>query len=122
MTLAPFPDIELAVVDLLALLANAGTVTPADLQARLPFHKVHRFGGSDDRITDTARVDVDTFAADHSGRVAAEAVRQVLLAGPHRVGAVVLDRVLTASAPVEVPYGGTGVRRWTASYQISARR
>lgn len=118
-----FPDLEQAVCDLLEDLGETGIVTPADLQDRLPFHRVQRFGGADDVITDTAALSVDTFAADAAtGRERAEQVRQRLLSGPHATAHGVIDLAETTSAPVEVPWDGAPVRRWTATYRLQARR
>jgi hypothetical protein len=125
--LAGFPDLETAIrtalADLVTDLAHTGTVTPADLQQRLPFIRVRRFGGTDDRLTDQARVDVDYFAASRAAAWAgAEAVRQRLISRPLRVGAVVIDQVTTTTAPIEVPWDDPNVRRVTAAYTASARR
>lgn len=122
-----FPDIESAVGDAIAELAGGdghwGTVTPADLQQQLPFIRVRRFGGSDDRLTDQARVDVDYFAATRAAAWAgAEAVRQRLISRPLRVGAVVIDQVTTTSGPIQVPWDDPNVRRVTGAYTASARR
>lgn len=121
--LAAFPDVEDAFCDLLADLGTTGTVTPKDLQAHLPFIRCRRFGGSDDRFTDTARVDVDVLAATRAEAVqVAEAVRQRLISHPARVGTVVLDRITTTTAPREVPWEDPNVRRLTATYTVLARR
>jgi hypothetical protein len=121
---APFPDVEVAVLDLLAAtFPNNGTVTPADFTDVLPFVRVNRYGGTDDRITDAASVAVDVFSDHRSGaRDGAEQVRQLLLAGPHAVDGAVLDRVTTVSAPVEASWDNPAIRRWTATYRVTARR
>jgi hypothetical protein len=132
--LVGYPDIESLLIDLLADFGTVDTVTPADLATVLPFIRISRIGGTDDRITDTARVDVDCF---QSTRVLvqtmAEGVRQHLIAGPYVVleGAVI-DRITTLSGPFEVAWGASGsrstsrgydpIRRFTASYTVTARR
>lgn len=122
----PFPDIEAALVDLLLDLADggAGTVTPADLQGMMPYLRVQRFGGADDGITDALNVSIDAFAADRAtSRALAEAVRQRLLTGPHVVGEATIDKAITLTAPNEVPWSDSqAVRRFTASYRVTARR
>lgn len=127
---AGFPDTARVVVDLLADLVggcdNIGTDTPATtLQATLPYLRVQRIGGDDDGFTDSALVSIDAFAAIRSDAQAlAEAVRQRLLSRPIPVtGGVTLDYASTATAPNEVPWSDDqSVRRFTASYRITARR
>ena len=121
--LAPFCDIEMAVIQTLTDLAPGGTVTPPNLDTSLPFLRVTRIGGPDTRFIDTARIDVDAFDDLRADAYAlAEAVRQRLLNVPHIVAAGRLDSVITDSGPHEVPWGDTKVRRFTASYSISSRR
>jgi len=129
--MASFPDIEAALLLLLAPLAGGAshiaTQTDPGLVEKLPFVRVYRFGGTDDGFTDEARVGVDAFAATRPGGYAlAESLRQLLADGPHSVltpgGWVVLDTSETGAAPVEVPYGDSRVRRWAADYRITARR
>jgi hypothetical protein len=117
--LASFPDLEDAVIDLLADLVaddSIGTATPSDLEDHLPFIRVTRFGGADDRITDTASLDIDVFGSSRAvAKPLAEVARQRLLAAPHIVSGTVIDTVTTLAAPTEVPWGDQQVRRWTAS-------
>lgn len=126
----PFPDVEEALMTLLgALLPDptfCDTVTPADLQLKLPWIRIIRIGGRDDFVTDTARVDVDVFAGGTDPRSVAwpiaERARQVLLSGPHVVGEVTIDKVITTTAATEIPWDDPEVRRWTAAYEVSCRR
>lgn len=126
--LAPFPDIQDVVVEMLGDLdGTAGTFVPADLTERLPFHLVYRFAGRDDRITDRPIVGIDTFAGTYAiGAPLAELVRQQLIAAPHVVtlpsGVVVVDTVTTSEGPHEVPYGDSAVRRWVSAYTLTLRR
>ena len=121
--LAAFPDIELAVMQTVTDLGTTGTATPPTLSASLPFIRVNRIGGPDSRFIDTARVDVDCFAADRPTSYAlAESVRQRLLNIPHVVAAGRIDSVVTNSGPREIPWGDPALRRFTASYSITARR
>lgn len=125
--LAPFPDLEVATKLLIADLGTTGTTTPADLAGSLPFLRVVRFGGGDDRFTDSARIDIDAFEETRPvARLLAETVRQRLLSYPHVVSSdgltIVIDRVDTLTGPQEVPWGNPGLRRFTASYTLSARR
>lgn len=122
--LAVFPDIEQALITLLAGFGTTGTVVPADLTSHMPYVKVARFGGGDDRFTDTARVDVDCFAATRAVAFStAEGIRQRLLGYPHSVIDVgTIDHVETLTGPVEVPWADPNVRRFTSSYAIATRR
>ena len=133
--LAVFPDIEDALLTFLADLGDTGTKLPDDLKTILnptagppgTFHRVYRFAGPDDGITDLPVVGIDTFAGTRAvGFPAAEAVRQRMIAAPHTIvtdtGTVVIDTVATAEAPHEVPWGDSAVRRWVASYRLTLRR
>ncbi|MCW2674787.1 MAG: hypothetical protein JWP14_3376 [Frankiales bacterium] len=129
---APFPDSQQLVLEALiaaGLVApeDAGTVTPKDLQQRTQFVRARRLGGPDDGLTDTARVDVDWYMPVAEGvyeqlRDAAEAGRQVLIAGPHRLPSGVIDRVTTTQAPTERPADDERVWRRQATYTVQTRR
>lgn len=125
--LSSFPDIEKALVTALNGFegADAGTVTPANLQDAFPFIRCVRRGGSDDFYADTARVDIDVFAGSrHDALILAEQVRQHLTRGPLVVAGVgVVDKVTTDTAPNEVPWSDDeSTYRFTASYSVTARR
>lgn len=124
--LAPFPDVEQAVISLLTGLGTADTETPSNLVANLPFIRVNRIGGTNDRITDAARVDVNIYAVKRTDAATlAETVRQRMLSYPHVITipvACVLDDVITDVAPNEVPWGDPAIRRFTSSYRVTARR
>jgi len=146
-TRGSFPDAEAVTLRRLAPLvgglSHVGNSTPADLQSRLPFHRVTRVGGADDRLTDFPAVDVDTYAATRSeARRAAEQARDLLTSGPWRDVVTddagrrvvsVIDGVDTDTGPFIPPassQGGEsatdstarGVVRFTASYTLRARR
>lgn len=121
--LTAFPDIEKCVIQTVTDLSTGGTVTPPNLNTSLPFVRVNRIGGPDDRFIDTARVDVECFAATRDAAYTlAEQVRQRLLNVPHVVAAGRIDSVITDSGPKEIPWGDPSVRRFTASYSVTARR
>lgn len=126
--LAAFPDVEELLLDALGDLVvdpstQIGTSTPPDLADHLPFIRVTRFGGSDDRIRDLARIDVDTFGPTRAvAQPLAEQVRQRLLSWPLVVTGGVIDRAETLTAPAEVPWDNQQIRRWTASYTVTCRR
>ena len=127
--LAAWPDVHDVLFHLFDdLVADAesqvvGPMLPADLQDRLPLLRVRGIGGSDDRITDRTRVDVEAYAADYpTARDLAEAARQRLLAYPHMTEAGHIDRVETESRPAEIPHDDQAVRLVAATYRISFRR
>lgn len=139
--LAPFPDIESVILDLLEVVSDdvsvdvtpgvgtlyggSGTVTMSTLQGALPYVRVNRIpGGGGDLITDISsiRVDVFTDANAVGGGIAqakeiAELIRQTLISGPN----FPIDVATCTSPPVEIPWG-QGIRRVSATYRVSARR
>lgn len=123
-----YPDIELVLCDLLADLGNTGTRTPADLQDQLEFIRIRRVGGSDDQVTDRARVDVEVFAATRAvGEALIEDIRQRLsVRGPLTVTSggrpVVVDRTQLLAGPVELAWPDPEVRMFHATYQLESRR
>jgi hypothetical protein len=129
-TLRAFPDVERAVCDLLAGLGATGTETPAGLQSQLPYIRVTRTGGSDDRVTDTATVSVDVFAADATtAKAVAGQARQRLTMGPFLsdvpfgTGHGRIDRARTVTGPQMLPASdGDNLRLAVASYSVALRR
>ncbi|KWT61830.1 hypothetical protein ADL21_11125 [Streptomyces albus subsp. albus] len=122
--LAPFPDIEDVLVRALADFGTCGTVTPADLQHRLPFVRPRRLGGGGGKVTDGPRVDIDVTARTRAEAMSiARAVQQRLLSGPLRVPAAgIIDRAVTEMGPHEVPADDPHLRRVVATYRLAARR
>lgn len=102
--------------------ARLVTETPADLAAHLPLIRVQRFGGTADAYQfDTARLDVDVFAATRAAaRTLAYQVRASLLQdlpGQYVDGAMVLS-VDEFLGPIWTPYENTNLRRFTLSVSI----
>lgn len=99
--------------DLQSLLANGGRVL-----------RVRRIGGSDDRITDFARIDVRAYAVNLSdAEETAELARQRLISGPSATPHGVLDRAETEVGPQEVPSPDPEhYRIVSATYRTSIRR
>jgi hypothetical protein len=129
--LAAFPDAEHMLMDALADLvagpADVVTVIPDDLQTRLATGRsvirVRVIGGSDDRIADHPRVDVETFGSTRAAaQPLAETIRQRLISGPLRTSHGIIDRAATEVGPQEIPYDDPDVRRWIATYRLSTRR
>ncbi|MEU6033973.1 hypothetical protein ABZ801_01045 [Actinomadura sp. NPDC047616] len=118
-----FPDVESLLVHLLSPLATTVSVTPPDLQDRMPIIRVRRIGGADDGITDTSRVDVDVHASSRTeAHTLAEQVRQFLLDGPHTAHGGVIDRIVTEVAPHSLTHPDPGTRVVTATYRATTRR
>ena len=122
-TLAPFPDVERILGDLLADLGTVGSETNIDLQTRLPYIRVHRIGGTDDRVTDATRVDIDVYATDATaGKTLTETIRQRLISGPSATAHGIIDRAWTESGPQTAPTDDPNLRRVITTYRISIRR
>jgi hypothetical protein len=124
-TVTQWPDVEECLCDLLADLGTTGEETPADLQSSLPFIRVTRTGGADDRlVTDSATVSIDVFAADRgTARALAETIRQRLLNDlPAATAHGVIDYAATSVAAIQSPPTDTdNLRLAVASYRVSAR-
>lgn len=118
-----FVDVETALMDLLSDLGTTGTYTPNSLVSSLPFIRIMRIGGSDDRFFDLARISIDAFQTTRPLAYAlAESIRQRLITGPNVTAPGVLETALTDVGPHEIPWGDTKIRRFTADYTISVRR
>ena len=122
-----FADVEaLLVAALEAVLPSTSVVTrlPADLEAALPVARVAAVGGRDRGVTDTCRVDVDTFAADRpTSHDLAQACRATLHALRHTttVDGWLVDRVITEVRPMWVDYQNDRVQRYVATYTVETR-
>lgn len=119
-----FVDPADVLCDVLAPFGSTGRLTPPDLAVQLPFIRVTLVGGSDDRVTDSATVDVDVFHTSiTTAMVLAAQVRQALIdQSPHVVGAAVLDACFTVARPRWLPYGTPNVTRVVATYRVTSRR
>lgn len=121
--LAAFPDVERILGDLLVDLGTVGSETNIDLQSNLPYIRVRRIGGPDDRFTDKARVDVDVYATDATAAKAlSETIRQRLISGPSLTAHGVIDQAWTESGPQTAPADDQNIRRVITTYRISMRR
>ncbi|MGH3099320.1 MAG: hypothetical protein ACRDMV_25345, partial [Streptosporangiales bacterium] len=104
--LAPFPDVERIVADILDDLGTVGTETSTGLQDVLPFIRVNRVGGGDDRITDQPRVTVDVFTAGTTeAKDIAKEAQQRLTSEPHATDHGILDRATTETGPHPISAG-----------------
>lgn len=121
--LGPFPDMQAVVREVVKDLGSFGVQTDATLQDRLPFITATETGGSDNRFTDTTDMEVSVFTADYSGKALADTIRQRLLATPIVTSVGTVDYSVTSIKPREIPWtDGATVRRWVATYRLSARR
>lgn len=122
--LAPFPPVERIVAAVVTDLGETGSETSTDLQDSLPFIRIRRIGGSDNRVTDTARIDVRVYDAELSDAfVLSETIRQLLISGPTATPHGVLDRAETEVAPQEVPGPDPDhYRVVSTTYRVSVRR
>lgn len=122
--LASFPKAARIVAALLDDLGTTGGETSTALQTELPFIRIRRIGGADNRVTDTARVDVRVYAVDLSAaEELSETIRQRLISGPSATAHGVMDGAFTEAGPLEVP--GPDPDRYrvvSTTYRVSVRR
>lgn len=110
----------------LELLEEAGApvvlATPVELNP--PLTVVRCVGGTDDRITNVARLQIQSYGRTRvEARDLAELSRQVVLAsGATSVAGTSIDRARTEQAPSFVDYGQPGIHRYIATYRIEYRR
>lgn len=124
-----WPDVQkLAVAYLRPALDLApglvATKVRADVDTLAKFVRVARGPGSDDSVTDSPLLDVETFTLNSADAWnLAEDARLAMhaLAGKAVNGALV-DSVTTATAPTEVDYGNPKVTRYVASYRLHLRK
>lgn len=118
----PFPDAEGVMLALLAPVASTVVVSPVAMDE--PLIQVRRTGGSDDGVTDHARIEVECVAFDrHNAWRLAECVRQrVLAAGATVQDGALIDRTTVETAPQQVPEDNPDIRRVVATYRLAMRR
>lgn len=106
-----------------ALEVRAGTKVPGDVETLPGFVRVSRAPGSDDGVTDSPGLDLETFAPSQNDAAdLAEDCRQIIhgLRGTVAGGSLV-DAVRTATGPVRVDYS-PNVERYVATYVLDFRR
>ena len=126
-----WPDVIPAVIVHLsnALGLPAGRIATkvrSDVDTLDGFVRVSRGPGSDDGVTDSFLVDVETFtlaAAPSAAWPLAEGARRAMhdLAG-RLVRDVQVDAVVTTTSPTEIDYGNPKVVRYVASYRVGVRK
>ena len=122
MMLAPFPDAEAVVIDLLEPVAPGYTELPDNFTPDAI--RVTRTGGSDDGITDYALVEVTSFGSSRARAWQMDgAVRQwILAAGGTSVNGVLVDLTRTATPSQQLPDPREDLRVVTSSYRLAFRR
>lgn len=105
---------------------RTATKTPSNLEelAVEGFYRVARGPGTDDGVTDSPLLDVESFSTtETSAWELAESARQALrkLRG-RAVNGVLVDTVSTAVGPVLVDWGNPGIHRYVASYRFAFRQ
>jgi hypothetical protein len=125
--LAPFPDIEDALIEALADFGEVDSVFPADLADRVAgdqvFVRVQRISGGAGRISDGPLVDVDVAAATRAVAMAAALrIEQRLTSGPVRTSKGVVDRGRCETGPRRLAAEDEHIRHVVATYRLSTRR
>lgn len=120
-------DAELVVTEhLRASLPGVRVVTslPGNLEAVLPVVRVTRGPGSDDSVTDSPVMDVESFTAGRDGMwdVAEDAREAMHALRGKAVSGRLVDTVQTTTGPVWVDYENPAVERIVASYRLDQRR
>lgn len=121
-----WPDIEKALVKGLREHVGVGRVAtrvPGDVEALPGFIRVIRGPGSDDKITDSPTMDVETFAPAYGEamRLAQQSRAYLHTLTGQRIGNVLVDSVRTSATPTEVYYADE-VERIVASYRFEFRK
>ena len=126
--MARWPYLEKVAVEHLTSVMGKRTATrtPADLEALAAdgFLRVTRGPGSDNGVTDSPLLDVESFGTtETSAWERAEDARQAVHALRGKaVNGVLVDTVSTASGPVLVDWGNPGIYRYVASYRFAFRK
>lgn len=123
--LTVFPDVPAALVSDLSEFGTTGTVTPDDLQDKLPFIRVVGLpSGDGNLVTDVSVVEVLVFAATYrDASLISRGVQQRMISTPRVItGLGVLPKARTQTRPYEIPYDNQNIRVFTATYRIATRR
>ena len=123
-----WPHLEkLAVAHLTAATGKrTATKTPPNLDtlAVQGFYKVTRGPGSDDGVTDSPLLDVESFGTTETQawELAEDARQAIRKLRGKAVNGVLVDTVSTAVGPVLIDWGNPGIQRYVASYRLSFRQ
>lgn len=125
--LAPFPDAEKVVMDLLSSVGPTSTVTGAVVSP--PAILIQRVGGTDDGVTDRPVVQVTCLGATrHDAWDMARQAQQVILASAGTavtgslVSGVLVDTARTVTPPDQIPDRNSALRPVAAQYRFGFRR
>jgi hypothetical protein len=125
--LAPYPDIELVMLDLLRPLGK--TVTATDAVIDPPVVVVQRVGGTDDGVTDRPVVQITCLHTSRSAAwaMARQAQQIVLAAGGNAVSGtyvtgVFIDSARTVTPPDQLTDRNANLRPVSAQYRLGLRR
>jgi hypothetical protein len=118
-----FPDVELALCELLE--AVAPTVTATDQEIVPPVIQVNRTGGGADQLglQDTAVVEVQCFGGDRPASAVLNSAVRTALSGARAVPTSVgfLDRIVESTAPIPIPYLDQDLRRVASTWTVTSR-
>lgn len=118
-----FPDVELALCDLLEHLAP--TVTATDEELVPPVIQVARTGGGSDRpgLQDSALVEITCFAATRPASAGLNTQVRAELAGAYGVPTAhgFLDRIGEFTAPVQIPDPNQDIRKVPSTWTVVSR-
>lgn len=126
--MASWPHLEKLATSHLGHETQKRTLThaPENLQelAEEGVYRVSRGPGSDDGVTDSPLLDVESFATTESRawELAEDARQAVLGLRGRSVNGVLVDTVSTAAGPVLVGWNNPAIFRYVASYRISFRK
>jgi len=122
-----WPDVELVVTRYLRARLGPGVRVvnelPSALETRLPLVCVILVDGDDDRITDAADVDVESYAATRTAMwELAERARSAMAAAEGTwVEGMVVDSVETIARPHPVTYSNPAVRKAVSTHRLTSR-
>jgi hypothetical protein len=118
-----FPDVELALCELLADIAT--TVTATDAEIVPPVIQVNRTGGGADRLglQDAAIVEVQCFGGDRPASTVLNNAVRTALSGARAVTTSVgfIDRIVESTAPIPIPYPDQDLRRVISTWTVTSR-
>lgn len=122
--LAPWPDVEDVLLDMLAPEGPTRLVRPDEIAS--PFIQVAGLpGGGGDRITGRFRAEVQCWTFnDYDGcRDMAKRCEQRILAAPgHGFAGACVDNTSVETHPTYASYGDPNIVRFTATYRLEFRR
>lgn len=123
--LAPYPDVEVLLLEVLADLVDEPPVTstPVDLQDRMPMIRVRRIGGSSGALSQAPRVAVEVYAGTRGEAwTVARAVEQRMLTRRIRTASGMVDRADVETGPTQLAYTAEHIRLVSATYRVVTRR